>query len=240
MKKNRIRICGRNTSTLPTPAITPSTSRLRSGPSGQMRCRASSPSRPMPALMHSIGASPRRTPPGTSGTAAPPAASRPHTGCIATASMRCWKRCVRGGMRNGQRQDAAHLALQLGRCRAGRAPAPRPASGRRAMRVAAGAAGAHAPSWRTATVSTTGTAEFARQALHVDVQMPARAPRRPCSAPPSSDGPARAAPARGAGSCAGWWHRPRTTSSRRGSRPRAALDHFAGDLLRRASAGCRL
>ena len=34
MKKNRNAICGRNTTTAPTPATAPSTSRLRSGPAG--------------------------------------------------------------------------------------------------------------------------------------------------------------------------------------------------------------
>ena len=37
MKKNRIRICGRKTSTLPTPPITPSTNSERSAPSGMRR-----------------------------------------------------------------------------------------------------------------------------------------------------------------------------------------------------------
>ena len=34
MKRNRMTICGRKTSTPPTPAMTPSTTRLRSGPGG--------------------------------------------------------------------------------------------------------------------------------------------------------------------------------------------------------------
>ena len=54
MKKNRIRICGRNTSTLPTPAITPSTSRLRSGPSA-MCAVVHPPTLAIAALIASIG-----------------------------------------------------------------------------------------------------------------------------------------------------------------------------------------
>ena len=54
MKVNRIRICGRKTTTLPKPAMTPSISKLRKGPSGI--CVASnSPSLAMPASIMSIG-----------------------------------------------------------------------------------------------------------------------------------------------------------------------------------------
>ena len=49
-----MRICGRNTSTLPAPAMKPSTSRLRSGPSG-IAPVSQSPSPPTAALMRSMG-----------------------------------------------------------------------------------------------------------------------------------------------------------------------------------------
>ena len=54
MKKNRMMICGRNTSTPPAPAMMPSTSRLRSAPAGTTRV-TSSASAAVPALIRSIG-----------------------------------------------------------------------------------------------------------------------------------------------------------------------------------------
>ena len=54
MKKNRITICGRNTSTLPTPVMIPSVSRFASMPSG--RVALTTPlSASNPSLIHSIG-----------------------------------------------------------------------------------------------------------------------------------------------------------------------------------------
>ncbi len=47
MKKNRIMICGRKTSTLPTPPIAPSTSSDRNAPSG-IAARTPLPARPTP------------------------------------------------------------------------------------------------------------------------------------------------------------------------------------------------
>ena len=54
MKKNKIKICGKNTSTPPTPATTPSTSRLRSGPSA-MAPVIQSPTAAMASLIRSMG-----------------------------------------------------------------------------------------------------------------------------------------------------------------------------------------
>ena len=54
MNRNRIRICGRNTRTLPAPAITPSTTRLRSRPSG-MWLATSCPVPSISDLIWSIG-----------------------------------------------------------------------------------------------------------------------------------------------------------------------------------------
>ncbi len=54
MKKKSSRICGRKTSTPPTPAMTPSTSRLASSPAGSAP-RTASPSAPKPVSIKSIG-----------------------------------------------------------------------------------------------------------------------------------------------------------------------------------------
>ncbi len=53
MKKNKIMICGKKTSTLPTPPIAPSTTRLRSAPSGRAAVTAP-PARPTPASISAI------------------------------------------------------------------------------------------------------------------------------------------------------------------------------------------
>ncbi len=52
MNKNKIRICGRNTMTLPTPAMTPSTTRLSSMPSGSTL--ATSAPRPVDARVDEV------------------------------------------------------------------------------------------------------------------------------------------------------------------------------------------
>ena len=155
MKKNRIRICGRNTSTPPTPAMTPSTSRLRSGPSA-MCAGVQSPSaghrrpRSRPSARR-----PRRTPPGTSGTAAPPAAASPTPGASPA------RRCACGSAARAARAApprpgcaAPRAAVALGRGR-GRAPAPR-SPARRATCAWICCSSCAWPLWRTATVSTTG------------------------------------------------------------------------------------
>ncbi len=95
MKKNRIRICGRNTSTLPTPAMMPSTSRLRSAPSGS-DCCTHVPSAPTTPLMKSIGtAAQLKTAWNTKNRIAARIAG-PAIGCITSASRRA-SACLRSG-----------------------------------------------------------------------------------------------------------------------------------------------
>ena len=91
MKRNRIRICGRKTSTLPAPAMTPSTSRLRSGPSA-MCAVIHSPTPAIAALIASIGTSAHENTAWNIRNRTTASSARPQTGCITTASMRCWKR----------------------------------------------------------------------------------------------------------------------------------------------------
>ena len=57
MKKYKIRICGRNTMTAPTPPITPSTSMSFTGPSGIV-VLMNSPSHDTPSSIHPLGISP--------------------------------------------------------------------------------------------------------------------------------------------------------------------------------------
>src|SRR6185437_10022949 len=92
MKKKRIRICGRKTRTLPAPAMTPSTSRLRSGPTA-MCAAVQSPTAAMPFLIASMGRFAHEKTAWNIRKRTTASRTRPSTGCITTASMRCWNRC---------------------------------------------------------------------------------------------------------------------------------------------------
>ena len=156
MKKNRIRICGRKTSTLPAPAITPSTSRLRSGPS-PMCAVVQSPSEAMPALIRSIGTLAQENTAWNIRKSTTARSARPQTGCITTASMRCWKRCSviapGAAMAMMRRTSFCSSADEGASSDATRASARGSVSPRWA------ASSASRPAWPslfTATVSTTG------------------------------------------------------------------------------------
>ncbi len=156
MKKNRIRICGRNTSTLPAPAITPSTSRLLSAPGGSDRCSAS-PSQVMPASTSAIGSAAQLNTAWKTKNSSAARTAGPATGCMTSASMRCSAR-----RRGGSAYPAACRMRRTSRCvcwicsnvgsrhsTAGRAAGGGSASSR--------SSSARSPPSRIATVSTTGT-----------------------------------------------------------------------------------
>ena len=86
MKKNRIKICGRNTSTLPTPPRMPSTSRLRSIPS-PMWAPSSWPSCSTPPLMASIGSVAQLNTAWNTRNISAASRIGPITGCSTTASI---------------------------------------------------------------------------------------------------------------------------------------------------------
>ena len=87
MNAKRIAICGRNTSTEPTPAKTPSTTRLRRSPAGN--CEPIAP--PANAISHSMpsirGVAHENTDWNTTAMSARKI-SGPHTRCSANASIR--------------------------------------------------------------------------------------------------------------------------------------------------------
>ena len=132
MKKNRIRICGRKTITLPAPAMTPSTSRLRSGPSA-MCAVVQSPRPAIAALIASIGTAAQENTAWNIRNRTTASSARPQTGCITTASMRCWKRC---SCRRAAARRAARMR-RTSRCRSAderAAPARGSSAARRALR----------------------------------------------------------------------------------------------------------
>ena len=85
-----MRICGRNTSTPPTPAMTPSTSRLRSGPSA-MGAATCSPSQPIPASMASMGRAAQANTAWNMNSSTPTSSTMPHRGCSTQRSTRSVK-----------------------------------------------------------------------------------------------------------------------------------------------------
>ncbi len=163
MNRNSTRICGRNTSTAPTPAISPSRTKLRSSPSGSM-FPASAPSQSKPALIASIGGCAQEN---TAWNIRNSTASRiasPNTGCSSTASIRLVTVSGLAG-----RVTPAAMMRSASRCRA-RVPV-RPL-GAQSSPVAAGAASASTsscsssasvPPRRTAMVGTTGTPSSAER-----------------------------------------------------------------------------
>ena len=160
MKKNRIRICGRNTSTPPTPAITPSTSRLRSGPSA-MRAVVCSASQAMPSLMASMGRLAHENTAWKIRNSSVASSTRPHTGCITTASMRWSKRskCKAPGAATARMRRTSRCSSAVpgaGMAAAGSAAGAEAAPNCSACRSIS-ARSAACPLCRTATVSTTGT-----------------------------------------------------------------------------------
>src|SRR3546814_610937 len=91
MKKNRIRICGRNTTTAPTPAITPSAISDRSTPSG-MVARTALPRFAKPASIASAGTTAQVNTAWNIRNRMAVSRTSPATGCSATASIACVQR----------------------------------------------------------------------------------------------------------------------------------------------------
>ena len=142
-------ICGRNTMTPPRPAITPSTSRLRSGPSGRV-LPTSPPNQPVAASMASIIGVAQAYTAWKIRNITTPSASRPNTGCSSQRSNASSMAAVRRGM-----VTASASSRRTSSCRASSANASRD-SGSAGSGPSSRSSSARAPSRRTATVSTTG------------------------------------------------------------------------------------
>ncbi len=158
MKKNRMRICGRKTRTLPAPAMTPSTTRLRNGPAS-MRSATRCPSPATPDLIASMGSVAHENTAWNTRSSTTARSTSPSTGCITIASMRCWKREARAAL-----GALAARMRRTSRCRAsGDEGGGSSASGggaaatRAASSVSSLATSAACPLRLTATVSTTGS-----------------------------------------------------------------------------------
>ena len=176
MKRNRIRICGRKTSTLPTPAIRPSTSRLLQQAVRQTRRRPARPAQPKPASIRSIG---RRGPgehrlehheqqrragsPGRRPDAAAPRRSGRCSVSGRSGGRDAWPAgCARP--RGGRRADRRRRRLAPGCSPRRQAPRRASSSTWREQVVDAALADGHRGDDRHA--------ELARQALEVDVAGP--------------------------------------------------------------------
>ena len=191
MNRNRIRICGRNTSTLPTPAITPSAMKLCSRP-GRHRADRSRRARRSPIEIKSIGGCAQVNTAWniTNSTAA--GSARPPTGCSSTASIRAVESIGCSGRVTRRREDAVGLALRRAQLRGARRRASRFAAGaacaagrdldRSAQQIGDPAACAPRPSGRPA--------RRARRDSRAQVDAPCRddARCRACSAPGPSAG----------------------------------------------------
>ena len=96
MKKNKVRICGRKTNTLPTPEMTPSRTKLNSQPCGTTApAHAASPSKPL--LIKSIGACAQVKTAWNIRKRIASRMTRPRTGCSTTRSSRRVKPSGRPG-----------------------------------------------------------------------------------------------------------------------------------------------
>ena len=156
MNRKRIRICGRNTSTLPAPAMTPSTSRLLSAPSGS-RPVTSAPSHETPESIRPIGSVAQLNTAWNTKKSSTARITGPASGCMTSASRRRGRgpgraRCSRRPRGCGVlRAGSAGCGRSSGRATraAARRPDGSPPRGPRPARSC--------PPPATATVSTTGT-----------------------------------------------------------------------------------
>ena len=172
MNRNRIRICGRNTTTAPTPASTPSLSSERNQPSG--RAAASSAcSAATPASIQPIGASAQLNTAWNMKNSTAASSRGPASGCSTTASMRCDQALALPVLvctaTESVRACFCRARTSLGRS-CGRAGGVSP------MRAASAAPSASRPRRRTATVSTTGRSSSAPRRAE-SMPMPSRAAR---------------------------------------------------------------
>ena len=247
MKKNRITICGRKTSTPPTPAITPSTSRLRSQPGASTPATAS-PRAAVPASIQAMGRSaPTKTAWKTTNSSSA-SSSGPSSGCSTTRSMRSLPVCGSSSARprrcrmrctSSWSGSSGAASVQVA-C----AAAPRRSARRLARaRSRAGPAVRAGPARRRPArprCATTGTPSSRDSASSVDGQARGAPPGRPCSAPPRRAGRAGAPPAPGAGCAAGWWRRRRRPPGRAASRPERGRTARRPSRASSGERGCRL
>jgi hypothetical protein len=169
------------------PAITPSTSRLRSQPLGSRARRPPRPARRWPPRSSPSAPRPRRTRPGTPGTAAPPAAAGPPPGAAPRGRCGRWPVCGASGVQPRRSRMP---------CTAAWSPRGHGAS----ARTSPGSGGERAQVLRLveqraahrrrphATVRTTGTPS-SRDSASGRCRGRASRPGRPCSAPPHRAGP---------------------------------------------------
>ena len=173
MKKNRIRICGRKTSTPPTPAITPCTSRLLS--QGQAPVCGSAactqpPSAVVAALMASIGATAQLNTAWKTRNSTSASSSGPASGCSTTASMRSLGVCgTRASRPRRCRMACTRSASGVSWCPGG-------AAAGQCARSAINSRSAASPPERTPTVATTGVPSSAASAA-ASTGRPARSAR---------------------------------------------------------------
>ena len=97
MKKNRMRICGKNTNTLPTPAKMPSLSKLRKRPSGN-DCVLRAPSSPIPNSMPFMKGSAQENTAWKIKNINIASSAKPKIGCSTTPSMASSRASVVRGM----------------------------------------------------------------------------------------------------------------------------------------------
>ena len=152
MNANRIRICGRNTITAPTPAITPSVSNERSTDSGSNR---STPrvSAAKPAVIASIGTCAQVKTDWNMTNSTVASRRRPKTGCSATRSN-AWPQRRRGVSDNVaicDRRRARRCSRPMSSVAGGTTAGLRPSASASASRSAS------SPRRLTATVGITGT-----------------------------------------------------------------------------------
>ncbi len=176
MKRNRIRICGRKTSTAPVPAITPSASRLRSAPSGMCSLTRAETAETPPSMPSISGCAQLNTAWNIRNSVAA-SSSMPHSGCSTTASMRSSRRVSTTGSLTQSAMMRATCwcrASTCSRASPGRAGACSCGAARaRASGPSSHCSSSRAPSWRTPTVDSTGMPR-ARDSASRSISMPWR------------------------------------------------------------------
>ena len=163
MKKNRMRICGKNTNTLPTPAKMPSLSKLRKRPSGN-DCVLSVPSSPMPNSMPFMNGSAQENTAWKIKNINIASSAKPKIGCSTTPSMASSRASVVRGITT----QAANMS-RTAWCKS-------PATGSGSWRVSGLSSvfsSAFTPSRRVAIVSTTSMPSVALSAA-TSMVMPRR------------------------------------------------------------------
>ena len=172
MKKNRIKICGKNTSTPPTPATMPSTSRLRSTPSGRWAC-SHWPSASTVPVMASMGAAAQLNTAWNIKNRVQASSSVPHSGCSTTRSMAS-STCARpSGSRTARRRMRRASCCVRSTCSMPCGTQGRACAGADGRQSSSHCSSSAAPPLRMPTVSTTGMPS-SRSSSARSMAMPAR------------------------------------------------------------------